>query len=122
MRELKFRSWNGEQMISPDYITRDAIGHWKENSIPSYSKYLMQFTGVKDKNGADIYEDDIIAIFSDAQIVKGKLVQIKDFEIYSIKYLKGGFFASENDDLSIGFYNEMIEVIGNIFEDSELLT
>jgi uncharacterized phage protein (TIGR01671 family) len=59
-REIKFRAWNGEQMVSPDYITRDGIGYWKEDSIPSYSKELMQFTGLKDKNGVDIYEADTV--------------------------------------------------------------
>lgn len=58
-REIKFRAWNGETMVSPDYITREGIGYWKEDSIPSYSKDLMQFTGLKDKNGVDIYQRDV---------------------------------------------------------------
>lgn len=59
-REIKFRAWNGEEMISPDYITRDGYGYWKENSIPTTSKELMQYTGLKDKNGKEIYEGDVI--------------------------------------------------------------
>lgn len=59
-REIKFRVWNGECMISPDYITRDGGAHWKENSIPTCTKEVMQYTGLKDRNGVGIYENDII--------------------------------------------------------------
>lgn len=59
-REIKFRAWNGEEMISPDYITRDGVAHWKQDSIPTYSKELFQFTGLHDKNGKEIYEGDLL--------------------------------------------------------------
>lgn len=61
-REIKFRAWNGETMISPDYITRDGVGHWKEDSIPTSSKKIMQYTGLKDCNGVEIYEGDLLRI------------------------------------------------------------
>ena len=60
MREIKFRVWNGECMISPDYIDREGVAHWHENSIPESSKELMQYTGLKDKKGNEIFEGDII--------------------------------------------------------------
>ena len=63
MRNLKFRCWNGEEMISPDYIDREGNAHWKENSIPQMSKNIMQWTGLNDKNGKqlqEVNEDDII--------------------------------------------------------------
>lgn len=57
---FKFRIWNGEQMVSPDYITRDGYGHWKENSIPTSSNKLMQCAGLKDIEGRLIYEGDLL--------------------------------------------------------------
>lgn len=57
---FKFRVWNGEQMVSPDYIARDGYAHWKEDSIPNSSNKLMQCTGIKDMEGNLVYEGDIL--------------------------------------------------------------
>ena len=43
-------------MVSPDYINRNGIACWKENSIPTSSDNLMQFTGLKDKYKALTHE------------------------------------------------------------------
>ena len=108
-REIKFRAWNGEQMVSPDYITRDGIGYWREDSIPCYSEDLMQFTGLKDKNGIDIYEGDILK--------HNKYKTTKDVE-----WNDGVGFEcwidneDELDDL-IGYQPQCLKVIGNIHEN-----
>ena len=60
MRVIKFRVWDGENMISPDTIDRHGVARWITDSIPNMSKKLMQFTGLHDKNGKEIYEGDII--------------------------------------------------------------
>ena len=104
-REIKFRAWNGEQMVSPDYITRDGIGYWREDSIPCYSEDLMQFTGLKDKNGIDIYEED-------------KLL-FENGEHHSILFLYGTFgWFGDGGYISLLDTNLTIaEVIGNIHEN-----
>lgn len=54
MRPIKFRSWDarGKQMDIPDAIANDIDGE----------KYqIMQYTGLKDKNGKEIYESDIVS-------------------------------------------------------------
>ena len=58
-REIKFRAWSGEEMVSTEYIDRNGLGFWNENSIPTYSDKLMQYTGLKDSNGKDIYDPGV---------------------------------------------------------------
>tara|TARA_R110002167_G_scaffold290181_4_gene495223 strand:+ start:309 stop:704 length:396 start_codon:yes stop_codon:yes gene_type:complete len=123
-REIKFRAWNGEQMVSPDYITRDGIGYWKENSIPSYSTDLMQFTGLKDKNELDIYEGDELSytIFdyndNDKQYTG------------VVKWFSSGFVVTQvpdnqgNGEYGIELFwiysqDDELEVIGNIHENKQ---
>ena len=106
-REIKFRAWNGEQMVSPDYITRDGIGYWREDSIPCYSEDLMQFTGLRDKNGIDIYEGDIVTESSKYGWEK---------EVVSMR------FVGASDDMGIDVFgypdfDSTAEVIGNIHEN-----
>lgn len=111
MREIKFRVWDGEDMISPDYIARDGVAHWKENSIPTSSNDLMQYTGLKDKNGVEIYEGDIIRHHYWSGNYTNRAVE--------------WFDSRASDDAGtdmVGFQDfGGEEIIGNIHENPELL-
>jgi hypothetical protein len=68
---------------------------------------LMQFTGLQDKNDKDIYEGDIVK--------SGK----RDFEVV---FESGSFMMCFANGASMMFINEMVEIIGNIYENPELVS
>lgn len=81
---------------------------------------LMQYTGLKDKNGVEIYEGDICRCWGGAEF-NGYYEYNK---IYEVKWQGSGFEMVIDDcgygwNYSSGF--EYIEVIGNIYENPELL-
>jgi len=99
MRELKFRAWNT---------------NWKEYEYgcydvePSPDYIFEQYTGLKDKNGKEIYEGDIYKQFIEDSPNEERI--IIDFVEYI--HLFAYFFDNKNHE---------IEVIGNIHENPELL-
>lgn len=117
MRKIKFRAWDSEEK---NYIFFDALGGILAECDEVYRQRCVdkfeQFTGLRDKNGKEIYEGDI--------------VQSKNHnpDKMEIRFIEGGFCAWwGNDDYPIDinqFYDSLgccIEVIGNIHENPELL-
>ena len=122
MREIKFRAWDGEKYISPDYITRDGVAHWKEDSIPTRSTIIEQFTGLHDKNGKEIYEGDLMRSSFPSRIDIPDSIQIVEW-----CERDASFFAIDKAEFRLGgklhpvWWNTHCEVIGNIHENPELL-
>ncbi len=120
MREIKFRTWDESQKYmayqgTPDLETLQSfILHYGD-------KKLMQFTGLKDKNGAEIYEGDILNV-PETEFRKGG--------IHRVYYFNDGFVSSwyvfkddktaNKESLSWILKKEAYK-IGNIHENPELL-
>ena len=109
-REIKFRAWDGKKMLYSDNIGGFAIddlrnGFWQD---------VMQFTGLKDKNGKEIYEGDILEALDKH---KGFVKYEKDSFIVDGKATH--IFYTSFRILSLHISQQ--EIIGNIYQNPELL-
>jgi len=82
----------------------------------------MQFTGLLDKNGKEIYEGDILSthIPENRLYKNGEVIYSKEYLTYLVKYYFGKDYASEYLSY-IQNMNIEVEVIGNIYENPEIL-
>lgn len=82
---------------------------------------LMQSTGLKDKNGTEIYEGDICR-WTDPEAFEGEIISDIFVVRYSDEYLKWiGENNNSYDDLYDFSDDRELELIGNIYENPELL-
>lgn len=131
-RIIKFRFWNKKDYGSNGdsfYQPANSMVEW-ENAKDDPNKWInfedenvlpMQFTGLKDKNGKEIYEGDIIQMW-----VGTKPVTVGNITWGGWQYVvrmevvgkdKTNYFGYNSEDID----PEKIEIIGNIYENPELI-
>lgn len=126
MREYKFRAWDNEnnQMLDVQELNFEDCFYGGEMQIKTtmYKDYfdyrempLMQYTGLHDKNGKEIYEGDILQIDVD-----------KAWVMWNDKYgyfqlVPIGDYYFDSDVIGQALEYTKPEVIGNIYENMELL-
>ena len=122
IREIKFKIWdkNSKKMHELDainFITRLVCMVDQEKNITKYLNLdeciLMQYTGLKDKNGKEIYEGDLVREDSPPH------------HCGEIKHDRGAFYISGITDgyseLCHILVDDFWEIIGNIYENPELM-
>lgn len=117
MREIKFRAIH---TLTKHWFEESEIvfqeGKWYESvqafldCFPMDLEYVavMQYTGLKDKNGVEIYEGDVL---------KWNTTGYKGVVFFD-KYM---FVMGEDEELLLSYEGENIEVIGNRYEDPGLV-
>ena len=123
-RQIKFRWWDEDEKVMVNDIAIHPEYSWlvlADNDAMAESSYkngvLMQYTGLLDKNGKEIYEGDILQFLDhsgDTDTLANRVV-----------VFAGGAFGVLTKKIWLGLFqllNELkCEVIGNVYQDSHLL-
>ena len=136
MRELKFRVWckgtstnanfNKPRWILPtDFIL---LKYYRcfQDVIESGDFVVQQYTGLKDKNGKEIYEGDIVKTVDGVSKI---FVEFAEYTHGEVKWLREGFEVCQEHvgATRLSVFSKCdccpadLEIIGNILENSELL-
>jgi uncharacterized phage protein (TIGR01671 family) len=132
-REIKFRVWDGKSMYrieglrwilfgSPEEgkgirVDENGQNDWETLRLDDNKCVLMQFTGLLDKNGKEIYESDIVSRKERIGVIGWN---DGGFCIDTVKI--EGKFVEYREPFFTQPIMEGWEVIGNIFENSELIS
>ena len=129
-REIKFRAWHpllcdmfDNVVIADGKALRRGYFATDVNTDFSDKLIIMQYTGLKDKNGKEIYEGDIVQFKENytnnpADFTIGVITYDEEYAGFTIKSNQYQYGIGEDTE-SFDIYSQ---VIGNIYENPELLT
>ena len=120
MREIKFRAWDKvnkkvRKVMSLDFYNTRQSEVTLASDGDVYLRYfeqveLMQYTGLKDKNGKEIYEGDLL---------KTRIGGYEQASPYVVEDMRKLYFELKRDD---SYYRiQQTVIIGNIYENPELM-
>lgn len=130
-REIKFRAWDGKRMTTSGIMFNNSNGCIElPKTINDPTMILMQYTGLKDKDGVDIFEGDIVKCHY-LYAALGENLGVFEAEkeiIGEMSFQEMGLWIQCNTEDDSGYllwinglHEESFEVIGNVFENPELI-
>ena len=120
MREIKFRVWSD---LDNRYIRDARLFELATRDMPTREITLQdcdlykfeQFTGLKDKNGVDIYEGDIIK----SKYWNGVITWVDEFDVSGWYVMEYDQYGEDPQAFSKSSAEELFEVIGNVHEEEK---
>ena len=130
MREIKFRAWDNVEdkmarVTSIDFrnehVSIEGDGYTMTDTFEMFE--LMQYTGLTDKNGKEIYEGDILKTTYHAGTLKERVfIKYVSYDLgMFIVTTKGSSMGTSLGSEVTKAMNPQVEVIGNIYENKELM-
>lgn len=139
MREIKFRAWLKEakmmvEVTKIDFANQQLYFAFHSGDIKNTE--LMQYTGLKDKKGKEIYEGDILRCYASTGELLGGYYDRDGKPLPYTKGIKDGIFKEHRHEINMGVTEGSVtigstlfivsipdrsEIIGNIYENPELL-
>jgi uncharacterized phage protein (TIGR01671 family) len=113
MRTIKFRMWSKEAkkfFYDPENVY--VCLKWRQTDKDLFNDMVwQQFTGLKDSKGVEIYEGDIVK-------------RLNTEYVYEVVYDEENatyFLQNKDSEGPLSYYRKVVEVVGNIFENPELI-
>ena len=130
----KYRCWDERvgltEVVSIDFFRKKIkINHWEygnSNFFPLDEVVLMQSTGLKDKNGVEIFEGDVVKVSDGGNEEDSYTSVVKNYAeegypAFDIEAPSSWYYESNVLSTIMGGDYETIEVIGNVWENPEQL-
>jgi len=130
----KYRCWDERvgltEVVSIDFFRKKIkINHWEygdSNFFPLDEVVLMQSTGLKDKNGVEIFEGDVVKVSDGGNEEDSYTSVVKNYAnegypAFDIEAPSSWYYESNVLSTIMGGDYETIEVIGNVWENPNLM-